>query len=228
MGGPAVVGNVMTASRLDAVVVGAQVAAYDAEAGTVDFLTVVGLEVGAAFAEPHAPGVFIGADAPLWPPGWRRPTAAMIAAVAAASAKYDVPEDYIWAVIRKESNATAGLRGYKALKASYARNKDIRIPGSKITWGEKFTEDEWRALGVCQVLPFNLFGVPGILKAADPISKAFDVRTNIMAGTRVLKILYDKYGTWADAVWKYNGSKMYMREVLAFRETFLAAQQPTT
>jgi len=203
--------------------------------GDVFELCVVGLEFDAERESPvsvdvwsiigqSGPPVFIGADAPLWPAGWRKPSAEILKAVAEASKEFDVPEDVILAVIRKESNFDPKLWGYKALKASYARNKDMKIPGSKTTWGEKFTEDQWRAIGVMQVLAFNLFGVKGILKAGAPIEDAFKVRTNVRAGARVLHILYEKYGTWEDAVWKYNGSRVYQREVFAFREEFRAAQ----
>jgi soluble lytic murein transglycosylase-like protein len=75
-----------------------------------------------------------------------------------------------------------------------------------------------------QVLPFNVYGVPGLLKASASKEAAYDTRTNVFAGTRYLRGLFDKYGNYEDAIWKYNGSKGYMREVLAFRETFRAAQ----
>jgi len=210
--------GVLTVEMFDAITVGAMIEMYDAEAG--DDAVDVGAE---AFNEPQVPGVDIGPGFPKWPIKWRKPTAEILAAVKEASVKYDVPEEIIFAVIRKESSFNPKVRGV-VLKGSYARNKDIKIPGSSITWGEKFAEDEWRALGICQVVNFNLFGVRGLLKASDPISKAFDVRTNVMAGARVLKILYDKYGTWEESVWQYNGSKKYQREVFAFLETFRAAQ----
>ena len=167
----------------------------------------------------------VGIDLPNWPAGWRKPTREILTAVSNASELYGVPEDIIHAVIRKESSHDPKLRGYKPLKASYARNKDIAIPGGGgLTWGQKFDEDGWRAYGIMQVLPFNLWGVKGLLKASAPISAAFDVRTNILGGARVLKILFDKFGTWEDAVWKYNGSHAYQREVFAFLNTYRAAQ----
>lgn len=239
MSGPAVVG-VMTAELFDATVGGAL-----AEAGAAELEALAGLDgPGAAVGAEEAgdPDDFDAADAspaPVdvwsvlgaapaggdWPAGWRTPSAKVAAAVTEASAEFAVPEDYIWAVMRKESHFDPSLRGYRALAASYARNRDVKIPGGGgLTWGEKFDEDGWRAYGLMQVLPFNLFGVKGILKASDPISKAFDVRTNVRAGARVLKILRDKYGNWEDAVWRYNGSKAYMRQVLAFRDELLAAR----
>jgi lysophospholipase L1-like esterase len=230
------VAGVLTVEMFDAIMVGLDYDAYDAErSGALPAFDVwsvidaggevINIDVGAeAFNEPHEPGIDIGPDAPKWPTKWRKPTKEILAAVKAASVKHEVPEEVILAVIRKESNFDPKLRGYRPLKASYARNKDHKIPGSSITWGDKFSEDDWRAISIMQVLPFNLFGVPGLLKASDPISAAFNVRTNIMAGARVLKILYDKYGNFEDAVWKYNGSRQYQREVFAFLETFRAAQ----
>jgi hypothetical protein len=235
-----VVAGTLTVEMFDAVTVGAMVEMYDAEAGGGDGGD-GGVDVGAqaeAFTEPQGPGVDLGPGLPKWPVKWRKPTAEILAAVKAASEKYEVPEEVIIAVIRKESGFNPKLKGYKngttdttskayskTFRNSYERNKGIKIPNSGgMRWGEKFAPTDWSAYGLTQTLLFNLYGPPGLFKASEPISAVYEVRRNVMAGARVLKILYDKYGTWEDAVWRYNGSKKYQREVFAFLETFRAAQ----
>ena len=164
-------------------------------------------------------------DLARWPAGWRKPSQAVLAAVAAASVKYEVPEDIILAVIRKESSDFNPRARGVVLKGSYARNKDLPIPrGGGITWGQKFRESDWGAWGIMQVVPFNLYGDGRLIKVSEPLTAMFDVKRNVMGGARVLKILFDKYGTWEDAVYRYNGSKKYQREVFAFLAELRAAQ----
>ena len=170
--------------------------------------------------------VYIGAEpAIVWPESWVKPSKAYLAAAAEASAKYDVPIENIFAITRKESSRFSPTVKGRQLMTSYNRVKDKVIPGSGgVTWGEKIAPEDFRALGVMQVLPFNIFGIPGLLKWNAPLDAALDTRINVLAGTRVLRQFYDKLGNWEDAIWKYNGSKIYLREVLAFREEYRAAQ----
>lgn len=170
--------------------------------------------------------VYIGAEAPIvWPESWVKPSKAYLAAAAEASARYDVPIENIFAITRKESSRFSPSVKGRQLLSSYNRVKDKVIPGSGgVTWGEKYSPDEWHAIGIMQVLPFNIFGVPGLLKANAPKEAAYDTRINVLAGTRYLRGLYDKLGSWEDAILRYNGSKIYLREVLAFRDEYRAAQ----
>jgi soluble lytic murein transglycosylase-like protein len=170
--------------------------------------------------------VYIGEEPPIvWPESWVKPSKAYLAAAAEASAKYEVPIENIFAITRKESSRFSPTVKGRQLMTSYNRVKDKVIPGSGgVTWGEKIAPEDFRALGVMQVLPFNIFGVPGLLKWNAPLDAALDTRINVLAGTRVLRQFYDKLGNWEDAIWKYNGSKIYLREVLAFREEYRAAQ----
>jgi hypothetical protein len=172
------------------------------------------------------PRVFVGADDNFtWPDGWKKPSQTYLLAAKEAAAKYDVPIENIFAITRKESaDFSPKARGRQLLK-SYNRVKNKPIPGGNgLTWGDKYAPEEWHAYGIMQVLPFNLYGIPGLLKASAPKDAAFDTRINVLAGTRVLRQLFDKLGNWEDAIWKYNGSKGYMREVLAYRNEFRAAQ----
>lgn len=165
-------------------------------------------------------------DEVLWPDGWVKPSKAYLAAAKEASDKYAVPIENIFAITRKESSRFSPKVKGRQLITSYNRVKDKVIPNSGgVTWGEKFKPEQWRAYGIMQVLPFNLFGIPGLLKASAPIDAALDTRINVLAGAKTLRNWYDKYGNWEDAILKYNGSEQYRREVLAFRDEFRTAQK---
>jgi soluble lytic murein transglycosylase-like protein len=174
---------------------------------------------------------------PRWPAGWPGAVPVIHDAVAEASATFGVPAEILYGIMRKESAFKTKLVGYKnatedttspayspTFRTSYERNKDLRIPGSRITWGEKFTPEQWTALGICQLVPFNLVGKKYGVKAGAPWAALFDVRTQVMCAGDLLKTLFDKYGDWETAVLRYNGARSYQREVLAFAETFRAAQ----
>jgi soluble lytic murein transglycosylase-like protein len=173
-----------------------------------------------------AGGVYVGDEQEfVWPAGWVKPSAKYIAAAKEAAEKYGVPIENIFAITRKESSRFSPSVMGRVLKTSYERVKDMVIPNSGgMTWGQKFSADQWRALGIMQVLPFNLFGVPGLLKANAPVTAALDTRLNVLAGARVLKQWFDKTGSWEDAILKYNGAKSYQKEVLGYRDEFVAAQ----
>ncbi len=170
--------------------------------------------------------VFIGDEPAIaWPEAWPRPSKAYLAAAVEASKRYDVPIENIFAITRKESHRFSPTVKGRQLAASYNRVKDMVIPGSGgVTWGERFAPEEWRAYGIMQVLPYNLIGVPGLLKWNAPKEQMLDTRLNVLAGARVLRQWHDKLGNWEDAIWKYNGARSYQREVLAFREEYRAAQ----
>ena len=173
-----------------------------------------------------------------WPPGWRPAPQNVVDAVNEASAKFGVPRDIILSILWKESRFNPKLVGYKnattdtsskayskTFRASYERNKDLRIPGSSMTWGEMFPDPtRWTAIGICQLLNFNLVGKRYGVKAGAPWSSLFDVRTQILCCGDLLKTLYDKYGDWPTAILRYNGASSYRREVLGYVDALKAAQ----
>ena len=224
-------GGVFTAAMFDGVLVGAELAR--AEFGYHDS---EGEGVAVGYDATRA---VVGDDGDInWPPGWRPAPQNVVDAVNEASAKFGVPRDIILSIIWKESRFNPKLVGYKnattdtsskayspTFQASYARNKDLRIPGGGgMTWGQMFTPAQWTVYGVMQTMPFNLVGKPDGVKAGAPLSQMFDVRKNILCGTALLATLHAKYGNWPTAILRFNGAKSYQREVLANVDALKQAQ----
>ena len=169
------------------------------------------------------------------PPGWAKPTPAIIATVEKAAKIFSVPEDVIYGVIRKESNFNPKLRGYvhagtmvnkktgkayvsERFQKSYADWKNRRIPGGGgVTFGQMFPKPEdWRPYGLMQMMPYHTVGKMGGIKAGSTLDKMFDVVPNIMLATALLKVLHLKHGNWFGALKEYNGAGSYARQVLAY------------
>ena len=224
-------GGMFTAAMFDGVLVGAELAR--AEFGYHDS---EGEGVAVGYDATRA---VVGDDGDInWPPGWRPAPQNVVDAVNEASAKFGVPRDIILSILWKESRFNPKLVGYKnattdtsskayspTFQASYARNKDLRIPGGGgMTWGQMFTPERWTATGVMMLLPYNIVSKPDGVKAGAPYAQLFDVRKNILCGTKLLADLYAKYGDWPTAILRFNGAKSYQREVLANVDALKQAQ----
>lgn len=158
------------------------------------------------------------------PPGWAKPTPAIIRAVEQASKEFVVPEDIIYSVIRKESNFNPRLRGYKhggnspTFSKSWEKWRTLKIPnGRGMTWGQMFpTKESWRPYGLMQLMPYHVVGKSGGVRAGAPLTDLFDVQKNIRLAAAFLKVLFAKHGNWFGALREYNGAKVYARQVLAY------------
>lgn len=159
---------------------------------------------------------------PTFPPGWGKPTPAIVETVEQASEQFGVPKDLIYSVIRKESNFNPRLRGYKhagnseTYRKSYEKYKDKVIPGSSMTWGQMFKPEDWRPYGLMQLNPYHLVGKAGGVKAGVPLSKLFDPVPNIRIACAYLAALYTKHNNWETALKVYNGSTTYVKLVVAY------------
>ena len=147
-------------------------------------------------------------------------------------------------LVRKESNfqrdphayVTAASHPGSSVGEGYRTRFYQKIPGSSMTWGQKFPNPkDWHGLGMCQLMPFNMFGSGshGGLKASDPISKALDVRHNIRSAAKMLmklkaKLNGKKNDTWGEAFQGYNNrSKKYNNEVATYIKQWKEANDIT-
>ena len=167
------------------------------------------------------------------PAGWKTPPVLVMQYIDEASKDYaekDDPDDadqlkyLLIGIINKEDSSWRGRSAgskhggnNKTYAKSWAKYKDLKIPGSSTTWGQKFgTPERWRPYGLCQLNPYHIFGVPGGLKASEPLSRMLDWKKNIRCAARVLAT-YRKSpksdGTWGGALRMYNGSSQYHKEV---------------
>lgn len=169
---------------------------------------------------------------PTLPPDWGKPTPAIVATVEEAAEKFAVPREILYSVIRKESNFNPTLKGYKnatnsdTFRKSYERYKDQVIPGRnprKLTWGQMFAPEDWTAYGLMQLLPYHIVGKTGGVPVGAPLAKLFDPVSNIRLAAAYLSVLYRKHGTWDEALRIYNGSRVYVRMVLAYVDEFKGA-----
>ena len=168
------------------------------------------------------------------PDGWNKPTAEMVAVVKQASEQFEVPEEILFGIIRKESNFKTKLDGYKhggnseMFRKSYERYKDKVIPGKnpqKITWGMMFkTPESWRPRGLTQIMPYHIVGKAGGVAPGAPLSDLYDVPKVIRLAAAYLKALHDKNANWTEAVRIYNGSASYARQVAAYMVELKKAQ----
>jgi soluble lytic murein transglycosylase-like protein len=165
-------------------------------------------------------------DVRALPEGWNKPTPAIIRAVEQSSREFDVPEDLLYGMIRKETNFRPTLQGYKhggnsqTFRESWERNKDKVIPGknaSGLTWGDMFpTPESWRPMGLCQLMPFHLVGKTGGIKAGEPLEGMYDVLRQCRIAASYLRALFNKHGSWGEALRIYNGSSAYVRMVASY------------
>lgn len=170
-----------------------------------------------------------------FPADWKEPPAEIRKAADEAAAEHD-PEglyglrELLYGIGRRETQFTKLSVGKKhggnnkTYANSYARNKDKKIPGSDMTWGEMFTAEQWRPYSWLQLNPYHLVGRGKPHKAGVPLTNLFDPKAAARAACRLLIELYKKTGgDWTKALLLYNGDKSYRadvaRNVLALRET---------
>jgi len=199
-------------------------------------VAVLGLGTAAARASTVAPAP---AGAIVWPSRWRtyskntkRPSAAFERAVHKASDGETILARLLFALARRESGFQLKIRGYahggtppaglseKQLRpyrryaASYARYQDLRIPGSTITWGQKFKPEDWRPYGALQINPYAIWGI--VVPASAPLSAAYDPDVIARAGARLLRQWLTEIGSYAKAIGtRWNGSPSWLGDVLA-------------
>ena len=146
------------------------------------------------------------------------PSAEIQAAAKAAADEYGVPLLLLYAVAWVESgyklrtkykhNATNS----KVWRDSYNLRRNWKIPGSTITWGQKFRPEDWHPYGLMQVNPYGIWGAT--LAAGAPIEAGFELTSNMRAGARALRLHFDKGKTWIKALWGYNAKVKYRNLVL--------------
>jgi hypothetical protein len=156
-----------------------------------------------------------------FPDDWPRPSGALLRDLDAAAAAAKVPRALMYAVARRESafNPRAKGKVHAANSKGFARSFDAykarTIPGSSLTWGEMFPRPEdWTAHGVCMLLPFNIVGRQGGVRAGAALSDLLKPKPNTYRAARMLADAYQKSGAWAHALRAYNNSSKYVNEVL--------------
>jgi soluble lytic murein transglycosylase-like protein len=162
-----------------------------------------------------------------WPSDWGKPSKEMMAVIAEAAEKFEVPEDLIYGIIRKESNFNPKLRGYKhggnskTFAESYEKYKNKVIPGKNpksVTWGEVFKKPEdWCPYGLMQTLPYHVYGKTGGVPIGSPIKDLFKVAPNVRCAVAYLTALAKKYpGSWGKVLKVYNGKTSYAIQVASY------------
>lgn len=170
-----------------------------------------------------------------WPSDWGKPTKEMIAVIEEAVDKFEIPENLLYSLIRKESNFNPKLRGYKhagnseTFAASYEKYKGVVIPGSnpkKITWGQMFPKPrDWTPYGLCQLMPYHVVGKTGGVKPGASLSELYKVAPNIRLSCSLLAALHKKYpDSWGMVLVRYNGAKSYAIQVAGYMSAFNQSQ----
>jgi len=156
-----------------------------------------------------------------WPASWKaRPSADLVREMKAAAREFEVPVLLLLAIAYVETGGTfkTQIRGKKhagnneRFAESYRTRSDEMIPGSTITWGEKFAADDWRPYGALQVNPYHLWGVT--LPAEAPLEAGYDIRANARAAAKVLRDAYATGGSWLAAIRRYNAKSAFRTLVL--------------
>lgn len=155
-----------------------------------------------------------------FPADWREPPAVVRKAVEEAAAEYQVQPEIIYGIAWRETNFKVESRGAKhagnnaTYARSYAKYKDVKIPGSSMTWGEMFAPEDWRPYGYMQLNPYHLVGRGKPFKAGVPLAKLYDPKAQARAAAALLVQLVKKTaGDWTRALLLYNGSREYRRDV---------------
>jgi hypothetical protein len=157
----------------------------------------------------------------VFPADWKEPPAEIRVAIDEAAKEYGIPPEVLYSIGRRETQFTKLSVGKKhggnnkTYANSYERNKDKKIPGSSMTWGEMFTAEQWRPYGFLQLNPYHLVGSGKPFKAGVVLTKLFDVRAQARAAAKLLVELLKKVdGDWAKAILLYNGDSSYRRDVV--------------
>jgi hypothetical protein len=154
------------------------------------------------------------------------PPADVQAAAKDVAAEYRVPLMLLYAILTVETGGTfkTKIRGRyhggndDTWRNSYRRYRAQTIRGSAIKWGDKFKLDDWRAYGIAQVHPVNLWGV--VIPADAPLEAGLDTAANLRAGALVLRKGYDKGKTWIRAIGVYNSKSAFRDKVLRVYRAF--------
>jgi soluble lytic murein transglycosylase-like protein len=155
-----------------------------------------------------------------FPADWKEPPAEVRKAVDEAAAEYGLQPEILYGIAWRETTFNVKSIGKKTAAnnatyaKSYAKYKDQRIPGSKLTWGEVFAPEQWAPWGVLQLNPYHLMGKGKPVKAGAPLAELLRPRNQARAAAKLLVQLYKKAGgDWTKAILLYNGSREYRRDV---------------
>lgn len=155
-----------------------------------------------------------------FPADWKEPPAEIRKAIDEAAEEYGIQPEILYSIGRRETQFTKLSVGKKhggnneTYRKSYERNRDKKIPGSSMTWGEMFTAEQWRPYGYLQLNPYHLVGSGKPFKAGVALTQLFDVRAQARAAAKLLVQLLKKTdGDWTRAILLFNGDKSYRRDV---------------
>ena len=167
-----------------------------------------------------------------WPAQYRRrpkdpkrPSSALERAIYAAAGGDLVLARLLFALSRREAGFELRNRGqahgdptqpgaHQRYVNGYLRDKDKLIPGSSITWGQKFRPIDWGPYGALQLNPYYIWGI--VVPASAPLTAAYDPDVIAQAAARVLRLWRSKTTSYERALYKYwNTEKGWLEDVVA-------------
>jgi len=143
----------------------------------------------------------------------RKPSDKLLALVADAAVRYDIPVDLLLAVIYNESGFSESIPNFRQEKESFATQlkRNTTIPGTNQKWTDVYPIEKWGSGGPTQTLIYNVVGKPGGLKPGEWFDK-LTLEMSVDLGARELRRCYDAASDkpdalrWYYAVARYNGT----------------------